>query len=98
MELPAWFRSAVEQRMDVVLARIELRAELQQYRNEEEEAWEVLFTGLDKSYSPEFMDWEDKHHFRRALECEMLYIQGMRDGVQLIVALLNNNVEEETAE
>ncbi len=57
MELPAWFRSAVEQRMDGVLARIEQRAELQQYRNEEEEAWEILFAALDKSYYPRNAGW-----------------------------------------
>ncbi|RAV05141.1 hypothetical protein [Paenibacillus sp. YN15] len=95
MELPTWFQSAMEQRMLEVLARIERHTELRFSRAEEEEAWKVLFAGTDKAHSPEFMDWEDKHHFRRAMESEMLYVQGMRDGVQLIVALLNEASEHD---
>lgn len=37
-----------------------------------------------------FMEWEDKQHFTRALGNERLYLQGMRDGVQLAFALLSD--------
>jgi hypothetical protein len=43
---------------------------------------------MDKMGSPEFMDWEDKHHFKLATENERLYLQGMKDGAQLVLALL----------
>lgn len=35
------------------------------------------------------MEWEDKHLFRRASEHKHLYSQGVKDGIQLIIALLN---------
>ncbi|MFD1266673.1 hypothetical protein [Paenibacillus motobuensis] len=39
---------------------------------------------------------EDKHHFKRAVENEHSYLQGMRDGVRLIVALLHDRVTPDT--
>lgn len=94
MELPSWFQSAMELRMHWVLARIERQSKISQYRAEEGEAWEAMFAGVDKMRSTEYMDWEDKHHFRCAMEYEMLYLQGMRDGVQLVVSLLTDPLAE----
>lgn len=95
MELPLWFQCAMEQRLDWVSVKIEQHPELRQYRAEEDVAWETLFAGKDKLHSTEFMDWEDKHHFRCALENEMLYLQGMRDGVQLVMSLLTDPLAED---
>jgi hypothetical protein len=93
MELPSWFQSAMERRLDYVSARIEQHTELQPFRAEEEKAWEALLGGEDRTQTPEFRDWEDKHHYRRALENERLYLQGMRDGAQLVVALLTDPLQ-----
>lgn len=88
MEFPSWFRSAIQRRLDHVSAQIERHADLHKFRVEESLAYEAVFSGMDKMESPEFMEWEDKHHFKLALENERLYLQGMRDGVQLVLALL----------
>lgn len=37
---------------------------------------------------PEFSEWEDKHHYRQALENEALYWQGMKDGAQFVYVVL----------
>ncbi|TMV49039.1 hypothetical protein FE783_15320 [Paenibacillus mesophilus] len=53
-------------------------------------AFEAMFTGADRTHGLEFMEWEDKHHFMRVIENERLYLQGMSDGAQLVVALLSD--------
>jgi len=45
------------------------------------------------------MEWEDKHQYNQALQNERLYLQGMKDGAQLLFALLTDSVadvDEET--
>lgn len=90
MEFPSWFQSAIQRRLDYVSARIERHPDLCKCRAEEKEAFEAMFSSVDQTQGLEFMEWEDKHHFMRALENERLYLQGMRDGAQLVVALLSD--------
>ncbi|MED4954509.1 hypothetical protein GNQ08_18295 [Paenibacillus macerans] len=91
MELPLWFRDAIQERLNHITARINRHPELRKLRAEERSALEAMFFGTDQTKSPEYMDWEDKHHFRQGLENERLYMQGMMDGVQLAIALLKPN-------
>ncbi|WP_435924121.1 hypothetical protein [Paenibacillus sp. DYY-L-2] len=88
MEFPLWFQNAIQRRLDHVSARIERHPELCRCRDEENTAFHAMFSGVDMTQLPAFMEWEDKQHFTRALENERLYLQGMRDGVQLAFALL----------
>lgn len=90
MEFPSWFQRAIQRRLEFVAAQIERNPELSKYSAEEEKAFEAIFSAMDITQSPEFMAWEDKHHMKRAQENEHLYLQGMRDGVQLAVALLSD--------
>lgn len=92
MEFPSWFQSAIQQRLDHVSAWIEHHPELRQFRIEEREAFDAMFSGVNKTQIPEFMEWEDRHHFKTALENERLYLQGLRDGMQLVFALLSDPV------
>lgn len=88
MEFPLWFQNAIQRRLDHVSARIERHSELRRCRDEEKSAFQAMFSGVDMTQLPAFMEWEDKQHFTRALENERLYLQGMRDGAQLVFALL----------
>jgi hypothetical protein len=90
MDFPVWFQSAIQERLDDVSARIQFHPELSKYRAEEKRAIEALFSCVNATKCPEFMEWEDKHHYNRALENERLYLQGMRDGAKLIIALLSD--------
>ena len=92
MEFPSWFQNAIQRRLDHVSARIERHLELRRCRDEEESAFHAMFSGVDMTQLPAFMEWEDKVHFTRALENERLYVQGMRDGVQLAFALLSDHL------
>ena len=89
MQWPSWFQSAIQERLDGVTARIQFDRSMDKYRIEEKRAFETLFLNVDVADSPEFAEWEDKHHFRQALENERLYLQGMRDGAKLVMALLS---------
>lgn len=90
MEFPSWFQNAIQRRLDHVSARIERHPELSRCRDEEKTAFQTMFSGVDKTQLPAFMEWEDKQHFTRALENERLYLQGMRDGAHLVFALLSD--------
>lgn len=92
MESPSWFQSAIQRQLDHVSAQIEQHPELHKCRAEENLAFDTLFSGMDKKRSPEFMDWEDKLHFKLAMEKERLYLQGLKDGVQLLVTLLGDSI------
>lgn len=90
MEFPSWFQSVIQDRLDSVAARILYHPDLSKPRAEEKEAFNALISHVSTKQSPEFSDWEDKHHYRRALENERLYLQGMRDGAKLVMALLSD--------
>lgn len=92
MEFSSWFQSAIQQRLDHVSAWIEHHPELRQFRIEEREAFNAMFSGVTKTHIPGYMEWEDRHHFNQALKNEHLYLQGIRDGAQLVLALLSDPV------
>lgn len=92
MDLPSWFQSAIQERLERVMAGIERRPALRKLRTEEGSAFEAMFSGTDRTKIPGFLEWEDKHHFKRAVENEHLYIQGLRDGVQLAFTLLDDPI------
>ncbi|WP_090108758.1 hypothetical protein [Cohnella sp. OV330] len=88
MEVPAWFRNAMQQRLDEVAVRSDTDPELQQARVEEQKAFASLYGGMDAVQLARYMVWEDLHFFRRALENELLYMEGVKDGAQLASALM----------
>lgn len=81
MEVPAWFRNAMQQRLDEVAARSDADPELQQARAEEQQAFASLYGGMDAAQFTRYMTWEERHLFRRALEHERLYMEGVKDGM-----------------
>lgn len=88
MEFPSWFQSAMQRRLDRISAWVEHHPDLQPFQAEESRTFEALLAGLDQTQLSGFLEWEDKRHFKRGLEHERLYLQGMRDGAQLVLALL----------
>lgn len=96
MIFPAWFIKATQDRLEEVSAKIEHHSEFGPIRQEESKAFRSLFASMDVARMPEFADWEDKLHFKQAIQYERLYLQGLKDGVQLAVALLSASVPSET--
>ncbi len=90
MQWPPWFQIAIQERLDDVTARIQFDPNMNSYRVEEKKAFEALFSKESAMECPEFAEWEDKHHYRQALENERIYLQGMRDGAKLVVGLLSD--------
>ena len=91
MQIPSWFQSAIQERVNNVMAQIERQPELRKLRAEEHAALDAMFPGVNKAQVPEFLDWEDKLHCRRAAENERLYMEGVKDGLRLAVALLGDD-------
>lgn len=73
------------------MVQIERQPELRKLRSEEQAAFEVMLPNGDITSLTGFMEWEDKYLFRRASEHKHLYSQGVKDGIQLIIALLNES-------
>lgn len=88
MAFPAWFQQAVQQRLDHLAAQLEHHPELKQHRKEEKAACQTMITGIGDMPNPAFLEWEDKAHLARAMENEHMYLEGMRDGMQLITEIL----------
>lgn len=91
MQIPSWFQCMIRQRVNEVMVQIERQPEMQKLRTNEHAALDAMFPGVNKAQVPEFLDWEDKLHCRRAAENEGLYMQGVKDGVQLAIALLSDD-------
>lgn len=73
------------------MVQIERHPELHKLRSEEQAAFDAMFPNGEKASLNGYMEWEDKHLFRRASEHRHLYSQGVKDGIQLIIALLNDS-------
>lgn len=96
MDFPPWLRQAIQARLDEVSARIEHDPELSRVREEKDEAFEGLLAGKDIEQTPEYAEWESRYIVSKGIENERLYMQGLRDGIQLTVSLLGQSMFEET--
>lgn len=96
MDFPQWMQRAIQARLDEVTARIEQDPELNRVRGGTDEAFEVLFAGKDVEQTPEYIEWENRYIVSKGIENERLYMQGLRDGIQLTVSLLGQSMPEET--
>lgn len=88
MPVPLWFLNAIRQRLELIMLDIERQSEWRKIRAEERSAFAGMFPGEDKTKGADYMEWEDKHLFRRAVENEWLYTQGVKDGIQLIIGIM----------
>ena len=95
MDFPPWLQQAIQARLDEVTARIEHDPELSRVREEKEEAFEGFFAGKDIEQTPEYAEWESRYIVSKGIENERLYMQGLRDGIQLTVSLLGQSMPEE---
>lgn len=95
MDFPRWMQRAIQARLDVVSSRIEQDPEMSRVRKETDEAFEVLFAGKDTEQTAEYTEWENRYIVSRGIENEQLYMQGLRDGIQLTVSLLGVSTPEE---
>lgn len=96
MDFPPWMQRAIQARLDEVTARFEHDPELSRVRGGTDEAFEVLFAGKDVEQTPEYIEWENRYIVSKGIENERLYMQGLRDGIQLTVSLLGQSMPEET--
>ncbi|WP_239304664.1 hypothetical protein [Paenibacillus sp. ACRRY] len=83
---------AIQARLNEVTARIEHDPELSRVRGGTDEAFEVLFAGKDVEQTPEYIEWENRYIVSKGIENERLYMQGLRDGIQLTVFLLGQSM------
>ncbi|MEK3986353.1 hypothetical protein MHB77_23720 [Paenibacillus sp. FSL K6-3166] len=90
MEFPSWFRQAIQKRLDDISAHIEHHPDLNRIGDKERKAFERLFACLDIGRMPEFADWEDHQYLKQALMNERLYLQRLKDGMQLATSLADH--------
>lgn len=98
MDFPPWMQRAIQARLDEVSAQMEHDPELNRVRGETDDAFEALFAGKDVEQTSEYADWENRYIVSKGIENEHLYMQGLRDGIQLTVSLLGQSmlVENDT--
>lgn len=83
VSFPAWFIQTIQGRLDEASARIERQSEPRQAFEEERKAFQALFASMDIARKPEFENWEDKLSIKQSVLYERLYLQGLKDGIQL---------------
>lgn len=92
MDFPPWLQQAIQARLDEVSARIEHDPELIRVRGEIDEAFEALFACEEVEQTPEYTEWENRYIVSKGIENKQLYMQGLRDGIQLTVSLLGQSM------
>ncbi|MEK4324638.1 hypothetical protein MKX70_01975 [Paenibacillus sp. FSL R7-0312] len=83
VSFPAWFTETIQGRLVVVSALIEHQSEPRHAFDEERKAFQALFASMDIARKPEFENWEDKLSLKQSVLYERLYLQGLKDGMQL---------------
>ncbi|MEK4062449.1 MULTISPECIES: hypothetical protein [unclassified Paenibacillus] len=83
VSFPAWFIQTIQGRLDEVSALIEHQSEPRQAFEAERKAFQALFASMDIARKPEFEYWEDKLSLKQSVLYERLYLQGLKDGMQL---------------
>lgn len=96
MDFPPWLQQAIQARLEEVSAQIEQDPELSRVRGGTDEAFEALFAGKNVEQTPEYTEWESGYIVSKGIENEQLYMQGLRDGIQLTVSLLGQSMLEES--
>ncbi|KGP77430.1 MULTISPECIES: hypothetical protein [unclassified Paenibacillus] len=96
MDFPPWMQRAIQARLEEVSAQIEQDPEFCRERGETDEAFGALFAGKNVEQTPEFTEWENRYIVSKGIENERLYMQGLRDGIQLTVSLLGQSMLEES--
>ncbi|WP_315794984.1 hypothetical protein [Paenibacillus sp. BIC5C1] len=92
MDFPPWLQQAIQARLDEVSAQIEHDPELSRVRGETDEVFEALFASKDVEQTPGYAVWESRYIVTKGIENEQLYMQGLRDGIQLTVSLLGQSM------
>ncbi|WP_438496812.1 hypothetical protein [Paenibacillus sp. IHBB 3054] len=95
VSFPAWFIQTIQGRLNEVTAQIEYQSEPRQAFEEENEAFQALFDSIDIERMPQFEDWENKLQLKQAVLNERLYLQGLKDGMQLAHAFTAPSVLSE---
>lgn len=95
MDFPPWMQRAIQSRIEEVTAQIEQDPELSRVRGEADEVFKAMFAGKDIELTSEYNEWENRYIVRIGIENERLYMQGLRDGIQLTVSLLGPSMPEE---
>lgn len=95
MDFPPWMQRAIQARLEEVSAHIEQDPELSRVRGETDEAFEALFTSKDIEQTVEYAEWENRYIVSKGIENERLYMQGLRDGIQLTVSILGQSMPEQ---
>ncbi len=83
VSFPAWFVQTFQGRLNEVTALIEYQSEPRHAFEEESKAFQALFDSMDIARMPEFEYWEDKLQLKQSVLYKRLYLQGLKDGMQL---------------
>ncbi|AWV31781.1 hypothetical protein [Paenibacillus odorifer] len=83
VSFPAWFIQTIQDRLNKVTAQIEYQSESRHTFEEESKAFQALFDSMDIARMPEFEYWEDMLQLKQSVLYERLYLQGLKDGMQL---------------
>ncbi|OBZ07569.1 hypothetical protein A8L34_25900 [Bacillus sp. FJAT-27264] len=83
VSFPEWFIQTFQGRLNEVTAQIEHQSEPRHVFEEESKAFQALFDSMDIARMTEFEYWEDKLQLKQSILYERLYLQGLKDGMQL---------------
>jgi len=87
---PSWLKEAMQHRFDELAVQAYHDPKLASTRTRFEKTLDQIKTQLGEPNRVLFLEWEDDNHYIHSAEKEWLYLQGVRDGAEIQIALMGN--------
>lgn len=92
IEFPTWVDEAIQRWFYDLDKSIHKHVRVQNYREEEKQLFNALKNLQDENQRILMIQWEEKEAYCTGIEKEMIYRQGLTDGAQLMIALLQSGI------
>ena len=90
-DFPDWFKTALQTRFDEQSFQSLQDPKVKSLREKMQAASKSLKQCLDETVRPCFFKWEEECNYLHGQELEWMYMQGVRDGAQLVLALMDSH-------
>jgi len=90
-DFPDWFKTALQTRFDEQSFQSLQDPKIKSLREKVQTASKSLKQCLDETVKLCFLKWEEECNYLHGQELEWLYMQGVRDGAQLVLALMDSH-------
>ncbi|MDB5054971.1 MAG: hypothetical protein JWM44_3021 [Bacilli bacterium] len=91
MTFPLWFNETIQKRLEAISLPMKQDDLIHSENIRFDEVFRSFMAGLDEEMKAQFLLLEELWVGLEGLEKESIYVQGMKDGAQLLLSLLHTD-------